>query len=131
PAAAAVPGAVSADAVPGHANHQRAVVAEVRWPPALRVGHQRREIFLQRRKVEALELFGVVEVLAHGIGFGGMLVQEFELQLVRPPVAIRRAAAGDMLDGAYGFGGHVLSPILEQRSLYLMVFYSPSIQRSS
>ena len=93
-AAAAVAGAVGAGAVPRHANEQRAVVAEVRRPPVLRVGHQRREIFLHRRQVEALELFGVVEVLAHGIGLGGMLVQEIELQLVRPPVAVRRAAAG-------------------------------------
>ena len=91
-AAAAVADAVRAGAVPRHANEQRAVVAEVRRPPVLRVGHQRREIFLHRRQVETLELLGVVEVLAHGIGLGGMLVQEFELQLVRPPVAVRGAA---------------------------------------
>ena len=41
-----------------------------------------------RRQVEALELFRVIEVLTHGIGLRGMLVQEVELQLVRPPVAI-------------------------------------------
>ena len=96
-AAAAVAGAVGAGAVPRHANEQRAVVAEVRRPPVLRVGHQRREIFLHRRQVEALELLGVVEVLAHRIGLGGMLVQEVEPQLVRPPVAVRRAAAGGVV----------------------------------
>src|SRR5665213_3111795 len=78
-AAASVTRAVGAGAVPRHANEQRAIVAEVRRPPVLRVGHQRREIFLYCRQVEALELFRVVEVLAHGIGLGGMLVQEFEL----------------------------------------------------
>ena len=77
-AAAAVAGAVGAGAVPRHANEQRAVVAEVGRPPVLRVGHQRREIFLHRRQVEALELFRVVEVLAHRIGLGGMLVQKVD-----------------------------------------------------
>ena len=103
-AAAAVADAVGAGAVPRHANEQRAVVAEVRRPPVLRIGHQRREIFLHRRQVEALELLGVVEVLAHRIGLGGMLVQEIEPQLVRPPVAVRRAAAGGVVEGAFGFG---------------------------
>ena len=103
-AAAAITGAVSAGAVPRHANEQRAVVAEVRRPPVLRVGHQRREIFLHRRQIEALELLCVVEVLAHRIGLGGMLVQEIELQLVRPPVLVRGAAAGGMVEGAFGFG---------------------------
>ncbi len=111
PAAAAVRDAVGAGAVPRHANEQRAVVAEVRRPPVLRVGHQRREIFLHGRQVEALELGRVVEVLAHGIGLGGMLVQEFELQFVRPPVAVRRAAAGGVVEGALGFGWHGFSPL--------------------
>ena len=103
-AAAAVAGAVGAGAVPGHADEQGAVVPEVRRPPVLRVGHQRGEILLHRRQVEALELLRVVEVLAHRIGLGGMLVQELESQLVRPPVAVRRAAAGDVVEGALGFG---------------------------
>ena len=103
-AAAAVADAVGAGAVPRHADEQRPVVAEVRRPPVLRVGHQRREIFLHRRQVEALELLGVVEVLAHRIGLGRMLVQEVELQLVRPPVAVRRAAAGGVMERAFGFG---------------------------
>jgi DNA-binding LacI/PurR family transcriptional regulator len=34
--------------VPGHANEERAVVAEVRRPPVLRVGHQRDQVLLQR-----------------------------------------------------------------------------------
>ncbi len=109
-AAAAVAGAVGAGAVPRHANEQRAVVAEVRRPPILRVGHQGREIFLHRRKVEALELFRVVEVLAHRIGLGGMLVQKVEPQLVRPPVAVRRAFAGGMFERAFGFSCHAYSP---------------------
>ena len=47
-AAAAVARAVGARAVPGHADEQRPVVAEVRRPPVLRIRHQRREVLLQR-----------------------------------------------------------------------------------
>ena len=36
--------------------NKRPVVTEVRRPPVLRVGHQRREVLLHRREVEALEL---------------------------------------------------------------------------
>jgi hypothetical protein len=35
-----------------------------------------------------------------------MLVQQFDLELVRPPVAVRGAAAGGVIEGAFGFGGH-------------------------
>src|SRR5262249_20134161 len=55
PTTTAVPGAVSAGAVPRHANEQRAVVAEVRRPPLLRVGHQYGEIFFHRGQIEAFE----------------------------------------------------------------------------
>ncbi len=72
-AAAAVADAVCARGVPRHANHEPAVVAEIRWPPVLAVRHQRGEVFLQRLEVELLELFGVVEFLAHGIGLGRVL----------------------------------------------------------
>ena len=95
-AAAAVAGAVGAGAVPRHTDEQRSVVAEVRRPPVLRLRHQFREVLLHGRQVETLELFSVVETLAHRIGLGGMLVQDIELQLVRPPVSVRRAAAGSV-----------------------------------
>ena len=77
---------------------------EVRRPPILRIGHERREILLHRREVKALELFRVVKVLAHGIGFRGMLVQEFEFQLLRPPVAVSGAAVGSaIVERTFGF----------------------------
>src|SRR5271167_695670 len=63
-------------------------MSEVGRPPVLRVGHQRIEVFLQGREVEFLELLSVVEVLAHGIGQGRVLLQNFEVQLVRPPVPV-------------------------------------------
>ena len=67
---------------------------EVRRPPVLRVGHQRAKVLLHGREIEALELLSVVEALAHRIGQGGMLAQDVQPQLVRPPVTVRRAAAG-------------------------------------
>ena len=87
-AAAAVADAVGAGAVPGHADEQRTVVAEVGRPPVLRVGHQLAQIVLQRLVVELLELLAIVEGLAQRIGLGRMLAQQVDAQLVRPPVAV-------------------------------------------
>ena len=92
--AAAVAGAVGACAVPRHPDEERPVVTVVGRPPVLRRGHQLEDVLLDRIEVEAPERLGVVERLAHRIGQGGLLVQDVELQLVRPPVPVRRAAAG-------------------------------------
>ena len=105
-AAAAVADTVRAGAVPGEADEQAAVVAEVRGPPVLRVGHQRGEVRLHGREVEACELLRVVEVLAHRIGPRGMLVQEVEPQAVRPPILVRRAAACGVWERALVRFGH-------------------------
>jgi hypothetical protein len=53
-------------------------MTEIGRPPFLRIGHQRREIRFQRGEVEALELLCVIEILAHRIGLGGMLVEKLE-----------------------------------------------------
>ena len=94
-AAAAVGDAVGAGAVPGHADEQAAVVAEVGRPPVLRVRHQGMQVLDHRVEVEALEFLGVVERLAHRIGQGGMSVENLEVQLVRPPVPIGEAGVHD------------------------------------
>ena len=67
-AAAAVGNAVRARAVPCHADHQAAVVAEIGRPPILRVRHQGMKVLDDRIEIESLELLRVVEVLAHRIG---------------------------------------------------------------
>ena len=105
-AAAAVADAVGAGAVPRHANEQRSVVAEVRRPPVLRIRHQRLEVLDHGIQVEALELLGVVERLAHGVGLGGVLVQDVQLQLIGPPVCVRR-----------GSGDRVLARVARERAL--------------
>ena len=89
-AAATVGDAVGAGAVPRHADEERPVVAVVRGPPVLRIRHQGMEVLDHGIQVEALELLGVVERLAHGIGQRGVLVQDLEVQLIGPPVRVRR-----------------------------------------
>jgi len=92
-AAAAVADAVGARAVPGHANEEPAIVAVIRRPPVLRVGHQRIEVLLDGLQVELLELLRIVEVLAQRIAEGRVQMQNVDVQLVRPPVTVGRAAA--------------------------------------
>ena len=94
-APAAVAHAVGAGAVPRHPDEERPVVTPIGRPPVLRVGHQRIEVLLQGRQVEFLEFLGVVERLAHRIALVRVLMKNLEVQLVRPPVPVRRAAAGN------------------------------------
>ncbi len=102
--APAVGGAVGAGGVPGHADHERPIVAVVRRPPRLAVGHQRLQVGLQGRVVEPLERLGVVEVRAHGIGRQAALMQDVERQLLGPPVPVgppqQAANGGGLADGA-------------------------------
>jgi hypothetical protein len=46
------------------------------------------EIFLHGLQVETIKLFSVVKALAHRVRPRGMLVQNIEVQLVRPPVPV-------------------------------------------
>src|SRR5208283_1654258 len=104
--AAPIADAVRTRGVPRHANEESPVVAEIRRPPVLAVRHQRLEVLLQRFEVELLELFGVVEILAHRIGLGRVLAENLEVQLVRPPVAVRPHSniRGPVYDRTLSFG---------------------------
>ena len=88
-AAAAIGDAIGACAMPRHADEERPIVAVVRGPPVLRVRHQGTEVLDHGIQVEALELLGVIERLAHGIGQWGVLVQDLQVQLIGPPVCVR------------------------------------------
>ena len=107
-AAASVTRAVGAGAVPGHANEERTVVAEIGRPPILRIGHERGEVLLHRSEIERLELLRVIEILLHRVRLGGVLVQDAKVELVRPPIAVGGAGACELtvVEGALGFGGH-------------------------
>ena len=106
-AAAAVADPVGARAVPGHPDHQRAVVAEVGRPPVLGVCQHRGDVALHRGQVKAAERLGVVEVLPHGVRHGGVLGQDLQVEPARPPLAVGVTrggmdAAGQ--DRAFPFG---------------------------
>ena len=90
-AAAAIADAVRACAVPRHPDEQRPVVAKVGRPPVLRVRHQGMKVLDHGIQVEALEFLGIVERLAHRIGKVRVLVENLQVQLVRPPVTVRAA----------------------------------------
>jgi hypothetical protein len=90
PAAAAPVGdAVGAGGVPAHADEEAAVVAEVGGPPVLRARHQLCQVLLQRLDVEALELLAVVVALAERVREGRVVVEDAQVELVRPPVLDR------------------------------------------
>ena len=90
--------------MPRHTNEERSIVAEVGRPPLLRVGHQRVQVLDHGIQIEALELFRVVELLVHRIGQRRVLVQDVEVQLIRPPVGIGLRLASAVRYRALGFG---------------------------
>jgi hypothetical protein len=63
-------------------------MAPIGGPPVLAVGHQREKIGFDRTKVELFEGFGIREIRTQRVRLGRMLVQDFQIQLVRPPVAV-------------------------------------------
>ena len=88
-AAPAVGDAVGAGGVPAHADEERPVVAVVGRPPVLRRRHHVDDVPLQRVDVEGRELGRVVEVVVHRVGPGRVLVEDRQVELVRPPVLVR------------------------------------------
>ena len=86
--------AVGAGAVPGHPNEERAVMAVIGRPPVLRVRHQGMQVLDHGVQIKAFELIGVIKRFTHRVGLRGMLVQDVQLELIRPPVGGRRRATG-------------------------------------
>jgi len=72
-------------------------------PPFLRVRHQGTEVLDHGIQVEALEFFSIIELLAHRIGQEGVLAQDSQVQLIRPPVPIRRSRVSTARYRALGF----------------------------
>ena len=86
--AAAVELAVGAGGVPRHADEQRAVVAPVGGPPVLRRAHDLDEVGFDRLEVQLGDGPLVVEVLAERVGLARGPVENLQVDLVRPPVAV-------------------------------------------
>ena len=106
-AAAPIHRAISAGAVPGHADEQAGIGPPVSGPPVLRIGQQGLQVALQRRIVELLELGAVVECRAQGVGAFRVLVQQVDAQLLGPPIAGGGACTGGV-EGALGLGRGLL-----------------------
>jgi hypothetical protein len=80
--------AIGAGLVPRHADEQWSVVAVVGRPPVLRGGHHLDDVGLERLDVQAGERRPVVEVGAERVASRRMLVEDGQVQLVRPPVLV-------------------------------------------
>src|SRR5436190_24144200 len=84
--------AVGARAVPGHSDEQRTVVAEIGGPPLLRSRHHLLDVLFHGIEIERPELFCVTERLAHGVARRVIRVEDSQVQLIGPPVAVRPTA---------------------------------------
>jgi hypothetical protein len=73
------------------ASRYASVVAEVRRPPWLRIRHQLAQILPEGVEVEGRERLRVIELLPQRIGLGGVVVQDLQVELVGPPVAVTPA----------------------------------------
>ena len=117
-AAAPVGDAIGAGRVPGHADHETAIMTEVGRPPILVVGHEGLEVRHDGIEVERLEFFGVVEIGTHRVGQVRVAVKHFDVERIRPPAAIVRpllVARGTVLvttATAMGYGALALGLIV-------------------
>lgn len=107
-------------------------MAKVSRPPILRIGHDLAHIGLEGLKVEGLESLGIAEVLAVGVGDGGMLAKDVGLERLGPPLLVGDAVAGNVghsvRDGTLALFGHDSSCCMERCSGVLFV-QSPSRDR--
>ena len=81
-------------------------MAEVGRPPVLAVGHQPDQIGLERLVIELLEGFGVVECFTQRIGSVGMLIEQINTQLIRPPIFVGRATTSDVVERTFTLVRH-------------------------
>ena len=88
-AAPSIGGAIGARRVPRHPHEQRTIMPVIRRPPVLRRAHQRNQISLHRVKVKRPERLGIAERGAHRVRQRRVLVQDLQVQLIGPPVAVR------------------------------------------
>ncbi len=99
--------AVGACNVPGHAYEQSTIVSPVSGPPVLRIRHHLGEVGLQRFEVDLLEGFCIIEIRPQRIGCRRVLMQDADVQLVRPPILVpctttgHGVAHGTVHDGAF------------------------------
>ena len=91
--------AVRTRTMPGHADDEGAIMTVVGRPPVLGCGQGLDDVLLHFSEVERLERLSIVKILIHRIGQGGMLTQDVQFQLIRPPVTVSCSAARAFLGG--------------------------------
>ena len=74
--------------MPCHTDKESTVVTPIRWPPILRLCHQVGEVFLEGWDIKLLQLFVIIEISAKWIRLGVMLMENVEIESVRPPICI-------------------------------------------
>ena len=91
--------------VPGEADEEATIVAEVGGPPVLRVGHQGVEVLLEGLIVEALEGGGIVKVSTERVVGRGVLAEDVKREGIRDELG-RGTAASDVgvVEGALLLG---------------------------
>ena len=98
--AASVCDPVRACRMPGHPEEERAVVTEVGGPPLLGGLHHLDEVGPDRIDIQGLNRRPVVEAVVHRIDDIRIMLQHFEVRLIRPPVAVPPALDGRLEDRA-------------------------------
>ena len=76
--------------------------------------HDGVDVFGEGVEIEGGELVGVVEVVAHRVDERGVLVEHFQIQLIRPPVLIGRRANGRL---------HRVRTVHDRTLLYALVYF--------
>jgi hypothetical protein len=90
----------------GHSSRRALSRLALSGQPILRSGHHGVQVTDHRIEVYAIEFLGVIETRPHRIGERGVLVENLEVQLVRPPVAVRVPAGRPARDWAFAVAGH-------------------------
>ena len=100
--ATAVRDAIDPGAVPCHANEERTVMAVVRRPPRLGVGHQCLDVGLHGIEIQGGERLGVIDLGAERIGVRAVLAQRSEIESLRPPELVVLGAVRSSSDARGG-----------------------------
>ena len=102
--ATAIGRTVGACAVPCHADEQRAIMAIVRRPPRLAVGHQRENVLFDRVQIKRAKGSGVIKLFAQRVHQRRMLAQHFQVQRIGPPITVGHLFLA--VEGAFHFAVH-------------------------
>ena len=82
--------------VPRHPNKERTIMPVIRRPPCLRRRHQLLQILPHRLQIQLLKRLRIIKITSQRIPLVRVLMQNLQVQLLRPPVAIRHGSGGSV-----------------------------------